>query len=196
MLKIKLTVVALIIAAISFATLVGAQDCQHTPNPQRTELERNKPCADPWINIAYTDNSGGTDAPKGSGNAAGTQCDPNMYKGGRWNNYQELCNAVRQAREALSSNGLMFVEKKQNNGDLAVALVNGSNQVLGGALIGNDGSTIKSTDPAKMVAAGAGNMVAAGAGNMVAAGGGNIYSLQSGAKKTINLGNGSYIIIK
>jgi len=195
MLKIKLTVVALIIAAISFATLVGAQDCQHTPNPQRTELERNKPCADPWINIAYTDNSGGTDAPKGSGNAAGTQCDPNMYKGGQWNNYQELCNAVRQAREALSSNGLMFVETKLNNGDKAVALVNSSRQVLGGALIGNDGCTIKSTDPAKMVAAGAGNSVAREAGNMVAAGSLNLRRLQSAPKKTINLGNGSYIII-
>jgi hypothetical protein len=196
MLKIKLTMVAATVAAMCLATLVGAQECKFTPNAQRTEQNRNKPCADPWINIAYSDNSGGTDGPKGSASVPGTQCDPNMYAGGRWNSYQELCDAVRKSRQALSSNGLKFVKVCKGNGDCAVALVDAAGAVLAGSLIGNDGSTVKTTNPGEMVAAGAGNMVAAGAGNMVAAGGGNIYGLQSGAKKMINLGNGSYLIIK
>ena len=210
-----LSMVAIAGVMLLASATANAQDLTTNPSPQETEQARRKgPCRDPWITIAYWRATAGIDNPKGAGDVM--ECNPSWYRGGKWHSFKELYEAVQNHKNALAAAGLKTVAAfNPRTRQKALALVDGRGAILGGALIGMDGSSVISTDGSSLVAAGAGNavhrLVAAGAGNvigndsgsLVAAGGGNVigndsgslkaggktYSLKS-AKRIISLPNG------
>lgn len=190
MTKFRFSLMALCAALCFFA--VNAQ-AQNTPSQQETNNYRNKPCRDPWINLAFRDSGGGQ--PVGAGDLG--ECNPALYNGGSWNSYQQLVNAVRTARQSLANQGLAwkYLKNMDNPNDIRAGLVAGGNVVAAGG--GN------------VVAAGGGNVVSPGGGNVISVGGGNLnslpqiqvmarapYSVMSGAKKVIKLSESSTIVIR
>ena len=182
-----------IAAAMLMASATANAQLSANPSAQETEDARRKgPCRDPWITIAYWRATSGVDNPKGAGDVM--ECNPNWYRGGQWNSFKELYEAVLNHKNEIAAAGLKtvaaFNPKTRQKG---FALVDGRGAILGGALIGMDGSSVISTDGSGLVAAGAGNvvhrLVAAGAGNLVAAGGGNVIGNDSGSLVAAGAGN-------
>lgn len=186
------------ISRLAFLTLCAAlclsaaAQAQGNPSQQDTERYRGKPCRDPWINLAFRDSGGAQ--PVGAGDLG--ECSPALYNGGSWSSYAELLGAVRGARSAVAGQGLAwkFVQNADNKSDVRVGLISGGNVIAVGG--GN------------VIAVGGGNVVAPGGANVIAVGGGNLnslpkievsrggYSVMSGAKKVVKLGNNSTLVIR
>jgi hypothetical protein len=135
----KYLFLALAFSILIFASLsVSAQ----APNSQQTEAARNRPCADPWINIAFQQLGYGT--PGGFGNYG--DCNTQLYNGGSWSSYEQLKGYVKTAQEQMTQAGYEYtlVKMKDDPSKLAVALTRGSSIIAqgGGNVITNAGGNI------------------------------------------------------
>lgn len=200
-----LTFIAAVLIVSAISTDSYAQYRVNDPSPAQTAQWRKAgPCRDPWVSGAVYLITGAMRHPAGYGDVG--ECDPKLYNGGSWNSFEQLVNAMYATQKAMRAQKVKWVAfvNMRNQREVILADIAQQNAVLGGWLVGNDGASIIAATPQQLVAAGGGNMVAAGGGNMVAAGGGNvlptaggnIYSLQSGAKRVIRLGNNSAILIR
>jgi len=178
MLKSKLMLFTVMAVGALVCTSFATANAQTFPNPtaQRTEeARRSGPCRDPWITIAIFFLNGGTQKIAGIGGFG--ECNPALYNGGSWSNYNELEHAVEKTKSALNSAGVGYQMTSLPGGNAEIKLLDR------GAVVDkiqvNNGANVISNDGNSLVASGGGN-----------------YTVQSTAtEKKINLGK-SVLIIK
>lgn len=110
------------------------------------------------------------------------ECDISAYNQGRWNNYNELYNAVDAAITEAGRASLKLEIYALPNGQKAGFLVESDGTPKwarlvgndGGTLVGNDGASLIGTDSAGLIATVINRMVAAGAGNVIPTAGGSL----------------------
>lgn len=199
MLKIMLKSLMLAVLIGGFTAL--GTNAQTPPSAAETELFRNKPCLDPWINFAYAVEF--RRSPVGEGTNG--ECSPTLYRDGRWSSYKELRDDIVKihgdytGKLKLISNGTNYdLILKDFDMTLKVGIV-GSNA---GALISKDGGSLIANNGAKFVLSANRNNVLAP--SSVINGNGSTfvnpstnYNVQSaGAKKVIKLRNGVTVVIR
>ena len=194
------------LVAASLMLLSAAALAQSNPTQQEADRARNKPCRDPWINLAFE--KGGLGTPVGAGDQG--ECDPKLYNSGSWSSFAQLSGAVRGARSAMSSQGVAwkFLVNKDNRNDVRLGLFT-SNVVAagGGNVVAAGGGNVIAVSGGNIVAQGGGNIVAQGGGNVITIGGANLnslpqaqvmprssYSVMSGAKRVIKVGESNIVI--
>jgi hypothetical protein len=128
------------------------------------------PCRDPWINIAYS--WAMNRSPRGSGDLG--ECNPALYAGARWTDYNQLVHGIALTLRILEGNNLQVFSSA--NGSYIKALPTGISATL--------------------VSQGGGNIVAQGGANLIAKGGAKAYRLQSTSEYFIWLSGNSMIIFK
>mgnify|MGYP003334154413 CR=1 FL=1 len=168
--------------ASSLACLAGAQAAENWsrynssaiyPNPDQvvpgilSQAWTKTPCRDPWINIAYIWVMSRT--PRGYGDLG--ECNPALYVGARWNNYNQLAHGIAQSLRALETSNLLIYSI--GNTSYIKAIPSGINAAL--------------------VAQGGGNLVAQGGGNLITKGGAKAYRLQSSSGYYLRLSGDSVI---
>ena len=214
---LKAILKSLMLAALIIGFFGVDVNAQRQPTAGETEVYRNFPCSDPWINFAYAVEF--KRLPVGSGNNVG-ECNIKLYRDGNWNNYLEL-------REAVISTGSELGGKlklaKMNDGNFAVIFTEpgfaekvgivgtNSGHIISdknpSSLIGKDGASFQninfSNNPANLISdKGTGftnvaNVINGNGSTLQVVESSKAYGVQSaGAKKVITLKNGAKIIIR
>lgn len=147
----KQTKYFLLLISISIAIFTSSPANAQAPSSQQTDAARNKPCADPWINISFQQLGYGT--PAGFRNSG--DCNIALYNSGSWRSFDELKSYVKKSHESLAGSGYRYVIVKLNDASskYAVAIAQGSSLISqdGGSLISQDGGSVITNTGANFV---------------------------------------------
>ncbi|MBX7170716.1 MAG: hypothetical protein K1X72_07140 [Pyrinomonadaceae bacterium] len=198
----KMILKSLMLGILIFGYFGLETQAQTQPTTAQTEMFRNKPCLDPWINFVYAVEF--NRLPVGEGNSG--ECAPTLYRDGKWSNYKELRDDIVKIHgdytgklKLIKNDSNYILVFKDFDQTIKLGIV-GSNA---GALISKDGAGLISTNGAKFnLINNPNNIIAPGGGNVINGNGSTIvpstvYNVQSaGAKKVIKLKNGATVIIR
>lgn len=153
--RCSLFLLVLLAALLAVPSSVTAQ----IPNPSREDTNgwRNRPCNDPWINMAIVYYAGGNVR----GRADKGECDIRLYNNGRWNSFNDLVGYVKASRSLGAT--AVYIPRL---GRWATGFARGTTltHLIGndaGSLIGADGSTLVGMDGSSLIGNDAGSLIGA-----------------------------------
>ncbi|MCA8833224.1 hypothetical protein [Hymenobacter pini] len=154
------------LALLALAAFSGSAVAQSNPSAQQTEAFRNRPCADPWINLAFlSPATGGSNAPNGEFSTC--ECNPKLYNNGSWASYADLVEYVKQYKRSgvrlnyfKMQDGTYVVQALHNGSALGVSRLNANGDVLasGGSAVAAGGLGVQNAGPRNVVS-NSGNLI-------------------------------------
>ena len=105
MCKFKLTVVTLFATGVLVSlSATTANAAVANPNAQQVEKARSANyCSDPWITWGIWWVTASTRNPNGVGTSG--ECNPQLYNGGSWSNFDQLQQSIHDSLNAIAAGG-------------------------------------------------------------------------------------------